>query len=144
MGDLSTTEARLGAVRDAVAAEAEPLVTLTHLLRLCRDEHPVLWERMNDPQCRAHVAYVQADLAAVLPPAGTGVPAATRAAPHPRDGPPAGRRHPRRVVARSLAELLDSHFGDTFAASFAASRTRNRRAPGECVADSDHGVRFAA
>jgi hypothetical protein len=31
MGDLSTTEARLGAVRDAVAAEAEPLVTLTHL-----------------------------------------------------------------------------------------------------------------
>jgi hypothetical protein len=48
MGDLSTTEARLGAVREAVAAEAEPLVTLTHLLRLCRDEHPVLWERMND------------------------------------------------------------------------------------------------
>jgi hypothetical protein len=30
-------------------AESEPLVTLTHLLQLCRDEHPVLWGRLNDP-----------------------------------------------------------------------------------------------
>lgn len=120
VGDLSTPESRLSAVRHAVAAEAEPLVTLAHLLRLCRDEHPMLWERMNDPLCRAHVACVQADLAAVLPVAGSASrlsPALRRAlatALVPADDIPGV------VVARFLAELLDFHFGHTFAASFAA------------------------
>lgn len=68
---LSAPADRLAALRAAVAAEAEPLITLTHLLRLCRDEHPVLWARVNDPPCRARVACVVAEVEAALPTPGT-------------------------------------------------------------------------
>jgi 8-oxo-dGTP pyrophosphatase MutT (NUDIX family)/predicted amidohydrolase len=120
VGDLSTPEQRSAALRDAVVVEAEPLVALTHLLRLCRDEHPVLWERMNDPLCRAHVTCVRADLADVLPAPGTtstlerGLRNAMVAALVPAEDVPVV------VVARALAELLDTHFGHTFLSSFAA------------------------
>jgi len=120
VGDLSTPEDRLTAVRNAIAEETEPLVTLTHLLRLCRDDHPVLRERMNDVDCRARVACVHADLAAALPEPGAestlepNLRRALAAALAPGEGIPAV------VVARALAELLDTHFGDSFAAAFAA------------------------
>lgn len=120
VGDRSTPEQRSAALRDALAAEAEPLVVLTHLLRLCRDEHPVLWERMNDPLCRAHVTCVQADLSEVLPAPGT----KWTLEPDLRDAMAAAlvsaEDVPVVVVARALAELLDTHFGHTFVSSFAA------------------------
>lgn len=119
IGELSSPEQRLAGVRDAVGSETEPLVTLTHLLRLCRDEHPTLWERMNDRDCRNHVDCLRADLAAVLPAPGTestlssDLRRALVAALAPvRDIPAV-------VVARALAELLDAAFAHTFSASFA-------------------------
>lgn len=119
IGELSSPQQRLGRVRDAVGSETEPLVTLTHLLRLCRDEHPTLWERMNDRDCRNHVDCLRADLAAVLPAPGTestlssDLRRALVAALAPvGDVPPV-------VVARALAELLDAAFAHTFSASFA-------------------------
>lgn len=119
VGELSSPQQRLTAVRDAVADETEPLVTLTHLLRLCRDEHATLWERMNDRDCRHHVECLRADLADELPAPGTettlsaGLRRALAAALAPAgDIPPV-------VVARDLAELVDETFGHTFAASFA-------------------------
>ena len=49
-------------------AEVEPLVTHTHLLPLCRDEHAVLWERVNDPVGPGdQLAEILADVRAVLP-----------------------------------------------------------------------------
>lgn len=119
MPDLSAPEDRLVALRAAVAAEAEPLVTLTHLLRLCRDEHPELWARVNDPPCRARVACVATEIKASLPTPGTATvldaPArqALAAALEPREDPPPV------LIARALAELLDTHYGHTFAGSFA-------------------------
>ena len=35
---------RMVTLRNRIATETEPVVSLTHLLRLCRDEHPTLWE----------------------------------------------------------------------------------------------------
>src|SRR3546814_14355484 len=40
---------RLTDLRTMIGEEVEPVVSLTHLLRLCRDEHRVLWEHHADP-----------------------------------------------------------------------------------------------
>ncbi|WP_218592489.1 hypothetical protein [Pseudonocardia oceani] len=119
MAELSTARDRLAAMRAAVAAEPEPLITLTHLLRLCRDEHPVLWEGIADPQCRVRVGCLLDELSAVLPAPGTTgevrpeVREALAAALTPVDGTPAV------VIAHAMAGLVDTHYGHTFAASFA-------------------------
>ncbi len=118
---------RVAAIQAAIGAETEPLVTLTHLLQLCRDEHPVLWERLNDPASRAQVALIVSDVLAVLPPALTTsvldprVRHALAAALTADDDVPAV------VVARALAELLDASYGHSFAASF---RRRSPYQPG--------------
>ncbi|MDX8034839.1 NUDIX domain-containing protein [Lentzea sp. BCCO 10_0856] len=118
---------RVAAMRAAIAEEPEPLVTVTHLLRLCRDEHPVLWERVSDPDCRARVTVVLTELAEVLParPGERELPRAARhalaAALEPVDDVPAV------VVAHALAELVDSTYGHTFAGSF---RRRSPYQPG--------------
>ncbi|MFR9802799.1 hypothetical protein ACL02T_10910 [Pseudonocardia sp. RS010] len=105
MPDLSAPADRLAALLAAVAAEAEPLVTLTHLLRLCRDEHPVLWARVSDPPCRARVVCLVAEVEAALPAPGTAavldarVRRALAAALEPRENTP------QVAIARALAEL---------------------------------------
>ena len=42
---------RLTALLAAIEIETEPVVTLTNLLHLCRDEHLILHERVGDPEC---------------------------------------------------------------------------------------------
>ena len=44
---LNVPADRLAALRTVVAAESEPIVTLTHRLQLCRDERLALWERVG-------------------------------------------------------------------------------------------------
>ena len=111
----------------AIGAETEPLVTLTHLLQLCRDEHPVLWERLNDPASGDKVAVIASDVRAVLPAAlstsvlDPRVRGALSAALTADDDVPAV------VVARALAELLDDVYSHSFAASF---RRRSPYQPG--------------
>lgn len=104
---------------EAIAAEPEPLVTLTHLLRLCRDEHPVLWERVDDPVCRARVAALLARLARVMPAPGS----ASDMRQEVRDAVVAAlapvHDTPGVVIAHAVAELLDERYGHTFAGSFA-------------------------
>ena len=56
VAQLNTPADRLAALLTVIAAETEPIVTLTHLLQLCRDEHIVLWERVSDPDCQDRVA----------------------------------------------------------------------------------------
>jgi len=59
---------RVAAIASAIGAEVEPLVTLTHLLPLCRDEYAVLWERVNDPGGPGdQLAEILAGVRAVLP-----------------------------------------------------------------------------
>lgn len=118
---------RVAAIQAAIGAETEPLVTLTHLLQLCRDEHPVLRERLNDPGCRARMAAITAGVLAVLP-AAPAVPAldapvrrALAAALTAAGGEPAV------VAARALAELLDERYHHSFAGSF---RRRSPYQPG--------------
>ena len=116
---LTSPEDRLATLRQVVAEELEALVVITHLLRLCRDEHPVLWSRVDDPVCCARVDHVLAELSGVLPAPGVAadlapeVRAALAAALEPVDDTPVV------VVARALAEVIDARYGHTFAASFA-------------------------
>lgn len=75
---LTSPADRLAALLTLIGSETEPIVTLTHLLRLCRDEHIVLWERAGDPDCQDHVAATLARLreqVAELPHQHTGHPA---------------------------------------------------------------------
>ncbi|MCY0906406.1 NUDIX domain-containing protein [Arthrobacter sp. H14-L1] len=118
---------RVAAIQAAIVAEAEPLITLTHLLLLCRDEHPVLWERVNDPGCRTQVELIVADVLPVLAAASTvpvldlQVRGALAAALTAAEDLPAV------VVAHALAELLDERYGHSFAESF---RRRSPYQPG--------------
>ncbi|WP_205730013.1 NUDIX domain-containing protein [Blastococcus sp. TF02-8] len=116
---MTTPEDRLATLRQAVADETEPLVTVTHLLRLCRDEHSVLWSRTDDPVCCARVDHLLTELSRVLPAPGMAadlapeVRAALADALEPVDDTPVV------VVARALAEMIDERYGHTFSASFA-------------------------
>ncbi|MEV8183854.1 hypothetical protein [Specibacter sp. NPDC078692] len=118
---------RVESVRTAIAAETEPLVTLTHLLQLCRDEHLVLQERMHYPACRVRAAQIVAGVMPLLPAQASTVVfgpqarGALAAALAPDPGLPAV------VVARSLAELLDEHYFRSFRESF---RRRSPYQPG--------------
>lgn len=111
---LSSPQDRLAALRQKVRSQTEPLVTLTHLLQLCRDEHRVLWERVNDPGCRRAVALHLRDVDARLPDAGAapGLDADVRAAfaralAAPGDLPVV-------LVARRIAEMIDDRYSHTF------------------------------
>lgn len=90
------------------------MASLTHLLRLCRDEHPTLWEHHADPRCRARVTTLVARVAEALPGAGTQalIPARARQALAEALAPNADV--PAVVVAHALAELLDTCYGHSF------------------------------
>ena len=111
----------LAALRRAMAVEVEPVVTVTHLLRLCRDEHAMLWEHHLDPRCREQVAATVATVADSMPSAGSestldqSARAAISAALAARgDGPPVV------AVAHALAELVDERYCHAFSVWFRA------------------------
>ena len=102
----------------AIAEQPEPLVTLTHLLHLCRDEHRVLRERTGDAQSAGTVMELMSELVDELPSPRTAtvlelpVRRALVAALERADGiPPV-------LVARALSELIDERYSHTFAAWF--------------------------
>lgn len=124
---LQSPAERLEALRATVRNEPDPLVTVTHLLHLCRDEHRVLWEQVGSPSIRATIenelaalrtqirsrpatatldAWVREALAQALRPVGGAAPVA---------------------IAHGLAQLLDERYGDFFTDSF---RRRSPYQPG--------------
>jgi len=111
---LTAPADRLANLRNVLANEAEPLVGLTQLLRLCRDEHPTLWEHHADPRCRARIATLLARVVEALPDPGTEsvvappVREALAAALAPIPDTPAV------AVAHAMAELLGTHYGHSF------------------------------
>ena len=118
---------RLAAMQAAILQEAEPLITLTHLLQLCRDEHRTLWEQMSQPASRQRVNSLIGDLHRRLPNlegasvVDMAVRTALVAALDPAEPVPAV------VVARALAEFVDERFSHTFRVSF---RRRSPYQPG--------------
>ena len=118
---LTPPDERLDALAQALAVEVEPVVALTQLLRLCRDEHPTLWEHHADSRWRERVAAITAKVADAMPPPGAGLTLdqPTRAAlasaltAH-TDGPPVV------AIAHALAELLDERYWQTFTRWFRA------------------------
>jgi 8-oxo-dGTP pyrophosphatase MutT (NUDIX family) len=124
---LGSPAERMTALRAAITHESEPLVTLTHLLHLCRDEHRVLWEQVSDPANTNGLAAVLNKITTLLPKeADTGildepVRLALVAALKPSD------QIPPVLVAHALAQLLDDRYSHTFADSF---RRRSPYQPG--------------
>lgn len=105
---------RLEILREAIATETEPVASLTYLLRLCRDEHAILWEHHADPRSRASVDRVVARVTGALPPAGreSTVSAPARQALSAALG--ATGDIPPVAIAHALAELIDARYGHGF------------------------------
>lgn len=112
---LTSPSDQLSALQTVVATETAPVVTVTQLLRLCRDEHRTLWEHHADPRCRARIAARMAAVSGDLAAPGTDSTlddkarsALAGALARDPDGPPIV------VVAHALAELIDTHYGHAF------------------------------
>ncbi|WP_084027848.1 NUDIX domain-containing protein [Mycobacterium avium] len=120
---LQSPAERLEYLRTRVRDETDPLVTLTHLLHLCRDEHQVLWTQVTDPGVSARVTSILQPVTAV---------AASRRVEAEIDPPlraaladalvPVDAVAPV-VIAHALAQFLDEHYPRALTASF------HRRSP---------------
>ena len=118
VAQLTSPVERLTALCARIATETEPVVTVTHLLQLCRDEHAVLWEQVSDPDCQDRVASALGPLRKLL---GDASPVPTLdggirgcladTLESTTDVPPV-------VVAYSLAQLLDDRYAHTFTRFF--------------------------
>lgn len=117
IAQLSGPTDRISAMREAMAYEPEPLVTLTHLLHLCRDDHRALWEGAEDQHSIERAASLRRHLADTLPRPAS----AADLEPHVRRALVEAFEDPGIapvLVARTLAELLDERYCHTFAESF--------------------------
>lgn len=127
LAQLSSPHERLLALQAAILEEPEPLITATHLLRLCRDEHRVLWEGRHEPGHRQSVTGVIDAVGDLISREGASflLEAPVRRALSQALG--LLPEVPAVMVARGLAELLDNRFGHTFVDSF---RRRSPYQPG--------------
>jgi 8-oxo-dGTP pyrophosphatase MutT (NUDIX family) len=127
LAQLSSPRERLLALQKAILAESEPLITVTHLLRLCRDEHRVLSETRHEPESRQAVVKVIEAINDLISSEGfsTLLEVSVRRALSEALGlvPDV----PVVLVAHALAELVDDRFGHTFLESF---RRRSPYQPG--------------
>ena len=105
---------RIATLQQLLAGEVEPMVSLTQLLRLCRDEHPTLWEHNADPRCRDRVATLITRVAGAMPEPGTDSSVDAEARQPVSSALTADAAVPPVVVAHALAELLDARYGHGF------------------------------
>ncbi len=118
MAPLHSPAERLEILRNRIAEETDPLVTLTHLLHLCRDEHRVLWEQAADPELREATARVLDPIRTLA----ESRPAEATVNPLMREAlaqvlAPANGAAPV-MIAHALAQFLDDHYGEFLTASF--------------------------
>lgn len=115
VAQLAAPADRMAAMLTALAHETEPVVTLTHLLHLCRDEHRILRERTGDPHTAGVVASLASKLAGKLPAPGT----TTVLEPPVREALVAALEQADGIspvlIARALAGLIDERYSHTFA-----------------------------
>lgn len=118
VAQLTAPADRFAAMLAAIADETVPIVTVTHLLRQCLEEHRTLWEQSGDTLSTRKVAAVVDQAAKRLPAAGEKSllqPSVRRAllrALQQADDLPGV------LIARALAELIDERYSHTFAAWF--------------------------
>lgn len=112
--DLTSPADRVTALRAVLATEPEPMLCLTHLLRLCRDEHPTLWEHHADRRCRARIDRLMLKVTSALPAPGTAATMTGSASEALAAAITTYPDVPAVVVAHALAELLDTHYGHSF------------------------------
>ena len=112
---LTPPAERVATLQQVISSELEPMVSLTHLLRLCRDEHATLWEHRADPRCRARVATLLTRPAEALPGPGTASTVTPEARQALAAALTANAAIPPVVVAHALAEVLDARYGHGFA-----------------------------
>ena len=105
---------RIATLQQLLASEVEPMVSLTQLLRLCRDEHATLWEHNADPRCRDRVAMLLTHVAGAMPEPGTASSVGPKARQAVSAALTANEAVPPVVVAHALAELLDARYGHGF------------------------------
>lgn len=113
--DLRAPADYIDSLRRVLAGEPEPVVVVTHLLRLCRDEHPTLWEHHADPRCRGRVQRRIAEFGAILPAPGTATAVASSVRARLASALTSDPDVPAVVMAHALAELIDTHYGHRFA-----------------------------
>ena len=118
VAQLNSPADRLAALLAVIATQTEPVVTLTYLLQLCRDEHMVLWERINDPECQDHITATLSRLREHhsakerISTIDRSMRALLTASFNPTiDVPPV-------VLAHALAQFLDDRYAHTFARFF--------------------------
>ena len=102
-------------LQQLLRSEIEPMVSLTHLLRLCRDEHATLWEHQGDPRRRERVATLLTRVARTLPEPRVASTIGAEARLALSAALTTNSTIPPVVVAHSLAELLDARYGHAFA-----------------------------
>lgn len=105
---------RIAHLKGVLRNEPEPLVVVTQLLRLCRDEHRTLWEHHADPRCRSRVAELTARTSESLPSPGSEARLSASVRRALAMALTALPNIPIVVVAHALAELVDVHYGATF------------------------------
>ena len=118
VASLTSPSDRVATLQVALDAESTPVVAVTHLLRLCRDEHSTLWEHQGDLACRERVASIVAGVAAALPAAGAASTIPRAACRSLAAALTADPEVPPAVVAHELADLLDVRYGHAFASWF--------------------------
>ena len=115
---LQSPEERLHSLRARVLDESDPLVTLTHLLQLCRDEHQVLWAQAANPEIRARVTSIVAPVRAIAewPSSRENLAAPMRKALADALAPDNGIAPV--TIAHEMAQLMDEHYRDGLVTSF--------------------------
>lgn len=109
---------RLAALQATLDGETAPVVAITHLLRLCRDDHSTLWEHQGDPACRARVKSIVEHVAGGLPGPGAASTIPSHARKALASALTAEPAVPPAVIAHALADLLDDRYGHAFPAWF--------------------------
>ncbi len=118
MAQLSSPAERLASLRSVLAAEPEPATAVTHLLRLCRDEHAVLREHVGDPACQDRVETALRPLTDLLPSALLEQALTDRVRRGISEAVHETADTPAVVIAHAIAERLDDRYGHTFAGFF--------------------------
>jgi len=115
---LQSPAEQLERLRERVLEQTDPLVTLTHLLHLCRDEHQVLWAQATDPQMRAMLTTIlrPIEAIAVSRPAESTIDTPMRSALAEALIPVDGVAPV--MIAHALARFVDEHYGEFLADSF--------------------------
>jgi hypothetical protein len=127
VAQLTTPQDLFTALVDTVATQTVPVITITYLLRLCRDEHTTLWEAISGPTAHDAVTAILEPLRVhcLDAPSETTLDDSTRAMlaaalASTQAVPPV-------VVAHALAQFLDDRYAHTFTDFF---RDRSPYQPG--------------